>query len=200
MIFTCYGEKQCYAEALALVGKIPTSSYVIGCSNRHSRSSTLYFYRFPKNCERRRLWLAFVCWQNQDGTPWEQGHGNRVCSEHFLSGSKSDAPTDPDYVPSVKAGIEKNKDCSSSGAAVRARFQRAQRRSIAAHTAMVEAEAIEKQLRWLVTTAKHDHGGLARNDSERVGDVIAKPVGHSELTTTCTCENVTISAEIGGCL
>lgn len=177
---------------------MPTSCCVIGCSNRHSRNSGLHFYRFPKDPDRRRMWLAFVCRQNQDGTPWEPGDGDRVCSLHFLSGSKSDIPTDPDYVPSLHTGREKTtttttSDISSSAVA---RFQRVQRCSMAAQTALAEAEAVKKRHKRLLSAVMYDHGSLARHDSERQEELIVKPPGHSELL--CTSEHdYIISAEIG---
>lgn len=198
-IFKFHGEKQCYAETFPLVGKMPTSCCVIGCSNWHSRNSGLHFYRFPKDPDRRRMWLAFVCRQNQDGTPWEPGDGDRVCSLHFLSGSKSDIPTDPDYVPSLHTGREKTTTTTSdiSSSAV-ARFQRVQRRSMAAQTALAEAEAVKKRHKRLLSAVMYmyDHGSLARHDSERQEELIVKPPGHSELL--CTSEHdYIISAEIG---
>ena len=48
--------------------------------------------------------MAFLCLPPKSCTPWEPGNGDRVCSQHFLSGSKSNVPTDPDYVTSVNPG------------------------------------------------------------------------------------------------
>ena len=142
------------------------------------------------------MWLAFVCRQNQDGTPWEPGDGDRVCSMHFLSGSKSDVSTDPDYIPSVKTSSNKSRvDVSSDSSAV-ARFQRLQRRSMAAETALAEAEAMEKQRKRLLSAVMHDHGSLTRHDSERQEELIVKSPGLSELMCTCRHDYI-ISAEIG---
>ena len=140
------------------------------------------------------MWLAFVCRQNQDGTPWEPGDGDRVCSMHFLSGSKSDVSTDPDYTPSVKTS-SRHVDVSSASSAV-ARFQRLQRRSMAAETALAEAEAMEKQRKRLLSAVMHDHGSLTRHDSERQEELIVKSPGLSELMCTCRHDYI-ISAEIG---
>ena len=183
-------------ECLLLVGKMPTSCCVVGCSNRHSTSSNLNFYRFLKDNDRRRMWFAFVCRQNHDGTPWEPDDGDRLCSQHFLSGSKSDLPTDPDYVPSVNPGKENAH--SGSGSSV-ARFQRAQRHSRAAFTEMVEAEATDQHHKLLLSAVIHDHGTLAKTGSECCLDregLIVKPPSHSELMEVGERDKI-ISVDIG---
>ena len=48
------------------------------------------------------VWLAFVLKKNCDGSPWRPEEGDRVCSDHFISGKKSDSATSPDFVPSIK--------------------------------------------------------------------------------------------------
>jgi len=40
--------------------------------------------------------------KNPDGMPRKPGTGDRVCSDHFISGKKSNDPLSPDYVPSKK--------------------------------------------------------------------------------------------------
>ena len=40
--------------------------------------------------------------RNSDGSPWQPGTGDHVCSEHFISKRKSDLPSSPDFVPSVQ--------------------------------------------------------------------------------------------------
>ena len=80
---------------------MPTTCAVVGCHNRQSKQCGLSFYRFPKDKDRCRLWMAFVSRRNPDGTPWQPGSGDHVCSDHFISGRKSDLPSSPDFVPSV---------------------------------------------------------------------------------------------------
>ncbi|XP_067226618.1 uncharacterized protein [Chanodichthys erythropterus] len=84
---------------------------VLGCTNRSDREKHLEYYRLPKiltnqgeECkklseERRRLWLAKL---NQD-FQGKNLDNIRVCSNHFLSGKRSDLykKDDPDWVPSV---------------------------------------------------------------------------------------------------
>ena len=180
-----------------MVGNMPTSCCVIGCSNRHSSSSDLHFYRFPRDPDRRRMWLSFICRRNQDGTPWEPGDGDRVCSQHFLSGSKSNVPTDPDYVPSVNPGKENvvSPGCSSSVA----RFQRAQRRSRATLVKKVGVEAMEQQRKLLLTAVQHDHGTLAKPGSEYCDErLTVKAPGHCELMEVSERDKI-ISVDIGMC-
>ena len=59
------------------------------------------FDHFPKDPKRQRQWLAFVSRRNPDGSAWEPVDGDRVCSDHFLSGRRSESPGSPNYVPSV---------------------------------------------------------------------------------------------------
>ena len=85
---------------------MPTTCVVVGCNNRKSKQSLIGFYRFPKRKEeeeRRRKWITFVSRKNSDGSAWKPGKGARVCSEHFITGKKSNVYTIPDYVPSIKA-------------------------------------------------------------------------------------------------
>ena len=46
-------------------------------------------------------WLAFINRRNEDGSAWEPGEGDRLCSDHFIYCKKLDIPTSPDYVPSI---------------------------------------------------------------------------------------------------
>ena len=80
---------------------MPTRCCVVKCHNRHTKVSNRSFYRFPKDPNRQRQWLAFVSRRNPDGSSWEPGDGDCVCSNHFLSGRKLESPGSPDYVPSV---------------------------------------------------------------------------------------------------
>ena len=174
---------------------MPTSCCVIGCTNRHRSCSDVHFYRFPKDPDQRRTWLSFVCRQNHDGTPWEPGNGDRVCSQHFLSGLKSNVPTDPDHVPSVNPGKENAISPGSSSSM--ARFQRAQRRSKVALVEKMGVEAMEQQRKLLLSAVIHDHGTLAKPGFECCDErLTVKAPGHSEFIKIGELDKI-ISVDIG---
>ena len=64
--------------------------------NCWSKTSSLAFYRFPANKERRALWIAAVKRES-----WEATKHSVLCSAHFIGGRKSKNPLSPTYVPSV---------------------------------------------------------------------------------------------------
>ena len=105
--------------------KIPTTCAVVGCHNRQSKHCQISFYRFPKEKERRRRWIAFVSRKNSDGSAWEPGNGDHVCSKHFITGKTSDLFTSPDFVPSIQVNNSRPTECN----AALARFERAGHRA-----------------------------------------------------------------------
>ena len=68
----------------------------VGCVNRLTKGSSLSFYRFPTDNDRRRCWISAI--KRKDWGPTQYSY---VCSAHFVSGKKSDDPVSPDYVPSM---------------------------------------------------------------------------------------------------
>lgn len=72
------------------------SCCAIGCANRYQKGSGISFYRFPKDPERRTRWIAAV-----DRKNWKPNEYTWLCSAHFISGSKSDDPLSPDFVPTL---------------------------------------------------------------------------------------------------
>lgn len=72
------------------------SCCAINCSNRFVKGSSIKFYHFPSDPDRGQLWIAAV-----KRKQWEPNEYSRLCSEHFISGMKSDDKTHPDYVPTV---------------------------------------------------------------------------------------------------
>ena len=82
-----------YANELFMMGK---SCCAVGCSNRYSKGCGLQFYRFPRDPERRRQWIASVNRKN-----WEPTEHSWICSSHFIGGNKSNEPTSPAHNPSI---------------------------------------------------------------------------------------------------
>lgn len=76
------------------------SCCAVGCTNRFKKGSGVTFYRFPEDEQRRLRWIAAV--GRKDWLPSEY---TWLCSDHFLSGCKSNDPLSPDYIPSVFAHI-----------------------------------------------------------------------------------------------
>ncbi|XP_059207705.1 uncharacterized protein LOC131986660 [Centropristis striata] len=89
-----------------------------GCRNSRKHSKGKSFYRIPKNPERRNKWIAAIRHARTEQRKtkyWEpKGDGFRLCSDHFISGKKSENPRLPDYVPSIfkhDAKSSQRKEC-----------------------------------------------------------------------------------------
>ncbi|XP_040004795.1 uncharacterized protein LOC120801683 [Xiphias gladius] len=63
---------------------------VAGCRNRRTPGTTLSFYRFPRDPERKQRWIAAV---NREG--WVPNDGSRLCSTHFISAPLSPEMKEP---------------------------------------------------------------------------------------------------------
>ena len=158
---------------------MPTTCCVVNCNKRHSASSNVRFYRFPKDPDRRRRWLAFVSRRNRDGSPWMPGQGDRVCSCHFISGEKSNIPSSPDYVPTVYPDSQCVRDSEDASLV---RFERAQRRSINRQHQIPEEESpdpVHSAILPDLTGFNHDHRLLLKRSSLCVPE-----------TSTITCGTV----------
>lgn len=75
---------------------MPATCAAIGCSNNKALKRRLTFYYFPKKTSRRQEWAAAMKRKN-----WSPTDHSRLCSEHFISGMKSNNPLSPDYIPSL---------------------------------------------------------------------------------------------------
>ena len=98
----------------------------VGCNNSGYRDGPrgVKFYRFPKELSRRKKWILRVNRTEPNGSLWKPSINARLCSDHFVSGKKSDEPDDPDYEPSIfTTGHVKPKNSSDL-----ARFDRRKRR------------------------------------------------------------------------
>ncbi|CAJ1079063.1 uncharacterized protein LOC117820818 [Xyrichtys novacula] len=84
---------------------------VAGCRNRRTPGTTLSFYRFPRDPERKQRWIAAV---NREG--WVPNDGSRLCSTHFISGKQVKNPRSPDYVPSVFTSAPLSPEMKEPGA------------------------------------------------------------------------------------
>uniref|UniRef100_A0A3Q2NX31 THAP domain-containing protein 1 n=1 Tax=Fundulus heteroclitus TaxID=8078 RepID=A0A3Q2NX31_FUNHE len=72
---------------------MPTTCCAPGCTQRHSKSSDVRFFRLPKDEERRKKWIISMKRMQAD-TPnrlWEPSYHDRICSLHFISGSTAAA-------------------------------------------------------------------------------------------------------------
>ena len=72
----------------------------ISNTDRYYKGCGVQFYRFPKDCERKRRWIAAV-----NRKAWKPGAFSWLCSDYFVNGEKSNDPTFPAYVPSLFAYV-----------------------------------------------------------------------------------------------
>ncbi|XP_046629481.1 uncharacterized protein LOC124309686 [Neodiprion virginianus] len=79
------------------------SCCVVDCKNT-SRNSNCKFYKFPVanwKLNQRKKWIAAVKRQNIDGSLWSPKPMDVICSEHFISGEKSDIESSPNFAPTI---------------------------------------------------------------------------------------------------
>ena len=70
-----------------LVCIMVTSCAVVGCARRYAKRVKVGFYRFPRNGEKRSLWIAALWRKNADGSDWIPGECDQVCEDHFTTGA-----------------------------------------------------------------------------------------------------------------
>ena len=77
------------------------SCCAIGCHNTYIKGNGIKFYRFPANSEKKAKWVAAV--NHKDWIPNEHSW---ICSEHFVTGERSDNPLAPNFVPTIFKHID----------------------------------------------------------------------------------------------
>ena len=73
----------------------------VGCHNAYRKGSGIRFYRFPRDLERRSKWIVTISREN-----WQPNEYSWLCSEHFVSGEKSNNPLAPNYIPTLFSHVE----------------------------------------------------------------------------------------------
>ena len=84
---------------------MPDSCCAVGCSNKREKGADCKwsFYRIPfgtdeKSLALRKKWVAAI--KREKWT--EKAIDNaRICSDHFITGKRSNDPNHPDYVPLI---------------------------------------------------------------------------------------------------
>ena len=80
---------------------MPKNCCAVGCSNVYTKGSGIQFYHFPTDAERGSKWIAAVGQKN-----WSPTEYLWICSEHFVSGAKSNNPLAPNYMPTLFKHID----------------------------------------------------------------------------------------------
>ena len=57
------------------------SCCAVGCTNQQQWGSSISFYRFPADIDRRNKWISAVKRAN-----WTPSNYSRICSAHFIRG------------------------------------------------------------------------------------------------------------------
>ena len=69
--------------------------------NKYKKGKGVQFYRFPTDPERKSKWVSAMNCKD-----WEPTEYSWICSEHFVSGSKSNDFLAPNYVPTIFKHID----------------------------------------------------------------------------------------------
>ncbi|XP_074097941.1 uncharacterized protein LOC141526753 isoform X3 [Cotesia typhae] len=54
---------------------------------------------------KRKKWIIAVKRKNPDGSPWYPKRNDRICSDHFVGGKKSEEELSPSYIPTIFRSI-----------------------------------------------------------------------------------------------
>jgi len=115
----------------------------VGCTKVYKKDNGISFYWFPTNVERKRKWIAAVRWENRMSTKHSW-----ICSQHFVTGKKSNNPLAPNYILSifehvsspVKRRLETEAGQFERRQAMKRRWQTAARNATATHHTVSEAD------------------------------------------------------------
>ena len=173
---------------------MPTTCVVFGCHNRQRKGIHRSFCRIPKEPECRCL--AFISRRNEDGSAWEPGKGDCVCSDHFISRKKLDLPTSPDYVPSIP--VNSNQETLDASSAC-VRFGRAQRRVKQQHERERDLERNSITLARNLRALSHDHTYASKNFEFRPcqEQLIIEPARSIATVVALSSQVEVIPAEVG---
>ena len=75
---------------------MPVSCSAVNCTNRWTKGSSVKFFVFPADPERRKRWVVAISWDK-----WFPSKHDCLCSAHFITGRPSSVPENVDYVPSL---------------------------------------------------------------------------------------------------
>ena len=99
----------------------------VDCSRVYTKRSGVSFHLFPADPDQRRHWIAAVCRKN-----WELNEYTWLCSQHFVTGKKSDDPLAPNYIASIFQHVPSPVKCSlDTRASVYSRRKGARKRRMA---------------------------------------------------------------------
>ncbi|KAM4585674.1 uncharacterized protein V3H82_004649 [Fundulus diaphanus] len=95
---------------------MPTTCCAPGCTQRHSKTSNVRFFRIPKDGERRKKWIIAMKRMQADNPSRlrEPSSHDRICSLHFISGEPSTDVNHPDFLPTIFNFTSLSKSTSTS--------------------------------------------------------------------------------------
>ena len=149
------------------------SCCAVGCTNRHSKGSSLSFYRFPIDPERRARWIAAIKRVN-----WEPNKHSFLCSDHFITGKKSQDPLSPDFVPSVF----KHVDSPAKRKRVTAIKKYENRKKLLKRKIVLEKERVEAEKK-----KEEERSEIRAREEEAIAEVEAR---ESAATAPLTASNL----------
>lgn len=55
-----------------------------------------------------------IIYYSVDGSPWYPKPDDKICSEHFIGGKKSDAQASPSYIPTIFPKVDQKQKVNES--------------------------------------------------------------------------------------